>query len=201
MDYRDLTDLQIDALREVVNIGAGNAASALSQLIQKRIDMAVPQVDILPIEKVVSKIGGEEQKIVAVVLRIFGDAPGNVVFLLTMESSYRLIKMLTGQEAGDEFSEFQMSALQEVGNILTGAYINAIIKLTGMMMLSSIPAISIDMLLSLMTSVFMESEQYGEHIMSIETKFQEGNEDISSHFFYIPKPGSLKKLIQALGLM
>lgn len=201
MDYRELTELQLDALREVGNIGAGNAATALSQMIQKRIDMTVPQVDILPIDRVISKIGSEEDMVVAVILRVFGDAPGNVMFLLTMDSSYRLIEMLMGQVPSGELNELQVSALQEIGNILTGAYLNSIVKLTGMMMISSVPAVSLDMLYPLMTTAFVESGQYDEYMMSIEARFSEGDRDINGYFFYIPKPGSLEKLIQALGLM
>lgn len=201
MDYRELTELQLDALREVGNIGAGNAATALSQMIHKRIDMTVPQIDILPVDKVVSQIGDGDDMIVAVVLRIFGDAPGNMVFLLTMNSAYRLITMLTGQEVTGELNEYQISALQEIGNILTGAYTNSIVKLTGMMMISSVPAISVDMLMSLMSTIYIESEQFDEYMMSIEARFSEGDRDIKGYFFYIPKPGSLEKLMEALGLM
>lgn len=203
MDYRQLTELQLDALREVGNIGAGNAATALSQMIQKRIDMSVPQMDILPLEAVISKLGNEDDNVIAVVLRIFGDAPGNIVFLLTMESAYRLVEMLTGQSIDPEagFNELQISALQEIGNILSGAYINSIVKLTGMVFISSVPAISIDMLNSLMTTVFMEAEQFDEYMLLIEARFTEGDRNIDGHFFYIPKPGSLEKLLQALKIM
>jgi chemotaxis protein CheC len=201
MDYKDLTELQLDALREVGNIGAGNAATALSQMIQRKIDMTVPEVDILPIEGVVSKIGAGEDKVIAVVLRVFGDIPGNMIFILTMESAYRLIGMLTGSELKGELGEFEFSALQEIGNILTGAYINSIVRLTDLVMVSSVPAVSNDMLLSLMTTVFIESEQFEDYMMSIEAKFSEGDRDIKGYFFYIPKPGSLEKLIKALGLM
>jgi chemotaxis protein CheC len=118
-----------------------------------------------------------------------------------MESACRLIGMLTGSVISGEFNEFEYSALQEIGNILTGAYINSIVRLTGLVMVSSVPAVSNDMLLSLMTTVFVESEQFEDHMMSIEAKFSEGDKDIKGHFFYIPKPGSLEKLIKALGLM
>lgn len=201
MDYKDLTELQLDALREVGNIGAGNAATALSQMIQRRIDMTVPEVDILKLEDMVTKIGTEEDMVIAVVLRIFGDIPGNVIFLLTMDSAYSLLEMLTGEEVSGGFNEYEISAMQEIGNILTGAYINSIVRLTDLAMVSSVPAISNDMLLSLMTTVFIESEQFEEHIISIEAKFSEGDRDIKGFFFYIPKPGSLEKLIQALGLI
>jgi chemotaxis protein CheC len=201
MDYRDLTELQLDALREVGNIGAGNAATALSQMINRRIDMTVPQVDILPVEKVISKIGYEEERVIAVVLRIFGDIPGNVIFLLTMESAGSIVEMLTGMKSSGDLSELQISALQEIGNILTGAYINSIVRLTGLTMISSVPAISSDMLYSLMTTVYVESEQMDEYMMSIEARFTEGDRHIDGYFFYIPKPGSMEKLIQSLGLL
>jgi len=201
MDYTELTDLQLDAIKEIGNIGAGNAATALSQMIQKRIDMSVPQVDILPLDQLVAKIGSEEETVIAVILRVFGDAPGNVMFILTIESACRLVEMLTAQKVQEKLDEFQLSALQEVGNILTGAYLNSIVKLTGMVLLSSVPAVSMDMLSSLMITAFLESEQYEDYMMSIEARFTEGHRDIKGFFFYIPKPGSLDKLIQALGLM
>lgn len=202
MNYRELTELQLDALKEVGNIGAGNAATALSQMIQKRIDMTVPQVDILPLDEVITKIGSGEDLVIAVVLRIFGDVPGNMLFLLTMDSAYRLVEMLTGRfPASDEgLNELEISALQEIGNILTGAYINSIVKLTGMTFISSVPAVSNDMLESLVTTVFVESGQYDDYIMSIDAKFMEGDRNIKGFFFYIPRPGSLEKLLKALGL-
>jgi chemotaxis protein CheC len=200
MDYRKFTELQIDALREVGNIGAGNAATALSQMIQKRIDMSVPEAAILPLEEMIQKIGNEEDMVVAVIIRVFGDAPGNMVFLLTMNSAHELLKMLLDEESEGDLTEMQISALQEIGNILTGAYINSIVKLTGMMLVSSVPAISVDMLYSLMTTAFIESGQFDEYIMSIEAKFIMGKKNIKGYFFYIPKPGSLEKLIQTLGL-
>lgn len=200
MDYNNLSELQIDALREVGNIGAGNAATALSQMIQKKVDMAVPQIDIMSIHDVIKKIGNEEDKVIAIVLRIFGDAPGNVAFILTEESANNILEMLMGTASLEALTEIQMSALQEIGNILTGAYLNSIVRMTNLVMIPSVPAISSDMLSSLIISLFMESEQYEEHIMSIEAKFIEGMKDISGHFFYIPKPGSLEKIIKSLGL-
>ena len=200
MDYREFTELQIDALREVGNIGAGNAATALSQMIQKRIDMSVPEAAILPLEEMIQKIGNEEDMVIAVIIRVFGDAPGNMVFLLTMDSAHKLLEMLLGEKSEGNLNEMQISALQEIGNILTGAYINSIVKLTGMMLVSSVPAISVDMLCSLMTTAFIESGQFDEYIMSIEAKFIMGKKNIKGYFFYIPKPGSLEKLIQTLGL-
>lgn len=201
MDYRELSELQLDAFREIGNIGAGNAATALSQMTGKRIDITVPQVDILPIQDIIKKIGAAEDMVVAVDLRVFGDAPGNMFFLLTRESSINLIKMLTGKDFEGQFTELQLSALRETGNILTGAYISSIAKLTNMNFVSSVPAVSIDMLASIITTVFIETGQVEEYMISLETKLFESNKAIDGFFFYIPEPGSLEKIMQTIGLM
>lgn len=201
MDYRELSELQLDAFREIGNIGAGNAATALSQMTGKRIDITVPQVDILPIQDIIRKIGAADDMVVAVDLRVFGDAPGNMFFLLTRESSMNLLKMLTGQDCREQFTEFQLSALRETGNILTGAYISSIAKLTNMNFVSSVPAVSIDMLASLITTVFIETGQIEEYMISLETKLFESDRAIDGFFFYIPEPGSLEKIMKTIGLM
>lgn len=201
MDYRELSELQLDAFREIGNIGAGNAATALSQMTGKRIDITVPQVDVLPIQDIIGKLGAADDLVAAVVLRVFGDAPGNMFFLLTHESSINLLKMLTGQDFDGQFTEFQLSALRETGNILTGAYISSIAKLTNMNFVSSVPAVSIDMLASLITTIFIETGQVEEYMISLETKLFESNRAINGFFFYIPEPGSLEKIMKTIGLM
>lgn len=200
MDYMELNELQLDAFREIGNIGAGNAATALSQMTNKRIDITVPQVDILAMEDIIGKLGTPDDMVVAIVLRVFGDAPGNMLFLLTQDSSINLIKTLTGQDFTGQFTELQLSALQETGNILTGAYISSIAKLTSMNFVSSVPAVSVDMLASLITTVFIETGQVENYVVSLETKLTGLDKAINGFFFYIPKPGSLEKIIRQLGL-
>ena len=142
-----LSPMQLDALREIGNVGAGNSATALSQIINRKIDMSVPDVAIMPLDEVPDVVGGPDVMVVGVFLRVYGLAPGSVLFLLPKESAFYLIDMLMGKERGQTQSLDFMdeSALMEIGNILAGAYLNALSYFTKLTLLPSIPALAMDM--------------------------------------------------------
>jgi chemotaxis protein CheC len=192
--------MQLDALREVGNIGAGNAATALSQMIDRKVDMAVPVVDVLPYEKMVIRIGNEEDLVVAVLLKVFGDAPGNILFVMNYEKAEEFAQTLL-QGYTDVPEEVYMSVFQEIGNILGNSYINAIAMLTGLNLLSSVPAVAVDMLAAVVSTTFMDAEQYSDQVLAIDTNFIDSSESKGSggNFFFIPKPGSLEKVLEKLG--
>ena len=146
-DEYDLTPNQLDALREIGNVGAGNSATALSQIINKRIDMNVPKVALVPIETVPDLVGGPDTIVVGVFLRVYGKAPGNILFLLPQKSAFYLVDTLMGREHGTtkKLDFMDESALMEIGNILSGAYLNAFFNFTHISMLPSIPALAMDM--------------------------------------------------------
>jgi chemotaxis protein CheC len=196
----NLNDMQLDALREVGNIGAGNAATALSQLIDRKVDMSVPVVDLLPYEKMVNRIGNEEDLVVAVLLKAFGDAPGNILFIMNYDKAQEFAQTLL-QGFSDVPEEVYMSVFQEIGNILGNSYINAIAKLTGLNMVSSVPAVAVDMLAAIISTTFMDAEQYSDQVLAIDTNFIDSSENKGSggSFFFIPKPGSLDKILEKLG--
>jgi chemotaxis protein CheC len=196
-----LSEMQLDALKEVGNIGAGNAATALSQLIDRKVDMTVPVVDVLPFDQMVNRIGNEEDLVVAVLLKVFGDAPGNILFLMKYEKAQDFAQTLL-QGFSDVSEEVYMSVFQEIGNILGNSYINAISKLTGLSLVSSVPAVAIDMLVAVLSTTFMDAEQYSDYMLAIDTNFIEGidKKESGGNFFYIPKPGSLNKILSNLGL-
>ena len=127
IDEFDLSPIQLDALREIGNVGAGNSATALSQIINKRIDMNVPNVALVPIEDVPELVGGPDTVVVGVFLRVYGKAPGNILFLLPQKSAFYLVDTLMGREHGTttKLDPMDVSALKEIGNILSGAYLNA----------------------------------------------------------------------------
>lgn len=199
-----LSEIQLDALREVGNIGAGNAATALSQMINAKVDMAVPQVDILPFDEMVHKLGDEDEIVVAVLLKVFGDAPGNILFLIQESKSRDFADMmLQGFSASSDVDdEVYLSIFQEIGNILGNSYINAITRMTGLSMISSVPAVAVDMLAAILTTSFMDAEQFSDYVLAIDTNFvDEKNENKSGgNFFFIPKPDSLNKILTNLGL-
>jgi chemotaxis protein CheC len=197
----ELSEIQLDALKEVGNIGAGNAATALSQMLNKKIDMTVPEVDILPYDEMISRIGSDEDIVVAVLLGAFGDAPGNLLFIMNYEKAQEFSRVLLNG-FGDVTEDLYISVFQEIGNILGNSYINAINKLTGLNLITSVPSVAVDMLTAVLSSSFMAAEQFGERILAIDTNFIDDVDKLESggNFFYIPRPDSLNKILAKLGL-
>lgn len=197
-----LTGFQLDALREIGNVGAGNAATALSQLINKKIDMTVPEVAILPLGEVPEVVGGPDSMVAGVFLRVYGLAPGSILFLLPRDSAFYLVDMLMGRQAGTTtaLTSIDESALMEIGNILAGAYLNALSYFTKMNLLPSIPALAIDMAGAILSVILIQLGQMGDHALVIETEFTTEHEGVNGHFFLIPDPGSLNTILDAIGV-
>lgn len=202
IDEFNLTPSQLDALREIGNIGAGNSATALSQILNKKIDMNVPRVSLVPIDEVPDLVGGPDAVIVAVFLRVYGKAPGNILFLLPRENALLMVDDLMQRPRGttQQLDELDISALKEVGNILTGSYLNAFFHFTNIAMLPSIPALAVDMAGAILNIVLVQLGQMGDHAMVIETKFLAEDDSVKGHFFLVPDPGSLSTLVKAVGV-
>jgi chemotaxis protein CheC len=198
MEYLNLTPIQLDALKEVGNIGSGNAATALSQLLNRKIDMTVPAVNVVPFETIFSRIGGEEI-VIGVVVRVLGDTPGNILFIFEKEIALNLIETLLGHREED-INEMGNSVLCEIGNIISGTFMNAIARFTNLLIMPSVPAVSYDMLGAILSTTFIEAGQFDDYVLDIETHFLDENTNISGHFYYIPMPGSLEKILNALGV-
>lgn len=198
MTYDNLTPMQLDVLKEIGNIGAGNAATALSKLVNTKIDMTVPAVNVIPFYDVFSKIG-EDQIAIGIVVRVLGDTPGNILFILKKETALKIIEQLTG-EKGEQISEMGNSVICEIGNIVSGSYMNAIAEFTKLSILPSVPAVTYDMLGAILSTTFIESGQFDDYVLDIETMFLQNDFEISGHFYYVPMPGSLEKMLNALGV-
>ncbi|MBW5444552.1 CheY-P-specific phosphatase CheC [Cohnella sp. CFH 77786] len=196
-------DFKMDVLREVGNIGAGNAATALSRLLDKPVDMAVPTVSLLPFEEIANRVGGSEAIVVAIFLRVDGDAPGNMFFIITRDSARRLLQGLLSFDsaAGEgEYSELELSALCEIGNILAGSYLSSLGDLTGLYMSPSVPSIAVDMAGAILSFGLLQFGTMGDDALLIDTTFLEGKQEAEGHFFLIPDPESFNKLFRALGV-
>ena len=201
-DIMQLNPAQMDALREIGTVGAGNSATALSQIINHRIDMNVPEVSIVPLGDVPDLVGGPEAMVVGVFLRVYGQAPGNILFLLPAESAFYLVDMLMGKKRGEtqNLDFLDESALMEIGNILAGAYLNALFNLTKLSLLPSIPALAMDMAGAILNVVLIQLGQMGDHALVIETEFTTDEDGIKGHFFLVPDPGSLDTILTAVGV-
>lgn len=194
-------DFQFDVLREIGNIGAGHAATALSKLLSKEIDMKVPKVSIIPFDEVADCVGGAEAVVVTVFLRVEGDSPGNMFFILDMDSAKHLLHQITGIEKDVyEWGEFEVSALHEIGNILTGSYLSSLADFTKLNLQPSVPALAVDMAGAILSYGLIALGQAGDYALTIDTAFFEGNELVKGHFFLIPDPDSLPILFRSLGV-
>ncbi len=198
MDYSSLSMIQLDALKEVSNIGAGNAATALSMLLNKKIDMSVPSVNVVRLEDVVEATG--ESEVCGTVVRVLGDIAGNILLVFEEDTVKKIIGKLIGSET-DVNSEMGQSVLCEIANIISASYMNSIAQLTNLAIAPSVPAVAYDMLGAILTTTFIESNQYDEYILDIETIFLDDTEEnIGGHFYYIPMPGSLEKILKSIGI-
>lgn len=200
--FHEFADFQLDVLKEVGNIGAGNAATALSKLLNRPVDMQVPLVNMLPFEEIIEALGGSEQIVLTIFLRVTGDAPGNMFFILTKQSAKQLLKHLAGIEIqNDEFySEMELSALNEIGNILAGSYLSSLADFTKLSMSPSVPSLAIDMLGAVISYGLIQYGEMGDRALFIDTKFFEGNDAVEGHFFLVPDPDSFDKIFSALGV-
>lgn len=204
MDLTKLTQMQKDVLREIGNIGAGNAATSMSKLVNRKIEMDVPAVKIVSYDEMMNLIGGPEAVVVAMLFRIKGDAPGTVYFILSLEEADALIKEITDNAAlsihGDD--ELAASVLQEAGNIVTGAYLSALADFTNITMQPSVPYLSIDMAGAILTVGLLEISHVADYALIIDAKMNTTYQtnQIKGNFLFIPDPDSFSKLFAALGV-
>lgn len=202
-----LTHEYFDVLKELGNIGAGNATTALAELINCKVDMMVPQVRMLEFSELGEMLGGEEQILVGIYLQVEGDIDGSMMFTLPQESGLHLVNKLMAGMLGVperpieemEFGEMEVSAMKEVGNIITGAYLNALSSITNLCIYPSPPQLSIDYAGALLSVPAAEFGILGDNILLIQTKFSD-DIDLDGYFILIPDMESYEKILHALGV-
>ena len=190
----------VDVLRELGNIGAGNAMTALAQLLNCKVDMKVPQVRLLEFQDVGTMIGGEELLMAGIYLGVEGDISGSIMFLLEKGSAKHLITKLMGMDlGGEDFGEMETSALMEVGNIITGAYLNSLATITNLKIYPSVPAICVDMAGAILSVPAIEFGTMGDKILLIQSQFMDEVE-INGYFIMVPDIESYTKILASLGM-
>ena len=191
-----------DVLKELGNIGAGNATTALAQMLQCKVDMKVPQVQLLEFKNVGAMIGGEEHLMTGIYLGVEGDITGSIMFMMEQETAKHLVsKMMLGMESGgDRFNEMELSALKEVGNIITGSYLNSLSDLTRLTIYPTIPSIATDMAGAILSVPAIEFGIYGDKILLIQTQFSD-EVDLNGYFILVPDADSYTKILASLGII
>lgn len=203
-EFTKLSGLQLDALKEIGNIGAGNAATALAQMVQAKIDMTVPQVSILPFADVPDLLGGADAHVVGIYFIVTGQAPTSILFILTAEKAGLLVDMLLQRKNGEtdvyNLSEMEMSAMMELGNILSATYLNAMSMFTQLTFIPSVPALGMDMAGAILNAILAQFGEIADHVLLLETDFTKDQDEVVGHFFLLPEPGSLQTILKALGV-
>jgi chemotaxis protein CheC len=203
-DVRELKELQLDALKEVANIGAGHAATALSQLTSRTIMIAVPEVNIRPLEEVPELLGRPDEVIAAVLMHMMGDLTGRTLVLFPEPSAKALCDILFRRTPGATtgFTAMEQSGLKEAGNILASAYMNALSDFMGMMLVPSVPSLVIDLSAAILTTAYLNFGHDRDYVFCVETAFRvEGaTEPLRGHFLLLPDMPSLRAIFDAIRL-
>ncbi|MCR4806199.1 MAG: chemotaxis protein CheC [Lachnospiraceae bacterium] len=202
IDLNNMDGMYFDILSEIGNIGAGNATTALAQMIGSKVDMKVPKVELLEFSQVGEAMGGEEQLMAGIYQIVEGDINGSIMFLLEESSAITLISKLMGTpevENAGEFGEMELSALKEIGNIITGSYLSSLSTLTNLKIIASIPAISIDMCGSILSVPAIEFGAVGDKMLLIQTEFSD-DVKLTGFFILVPDLESYDKILSSLGM-
>jgi len=205
LNLNDVSTVQFDVLKELGNIGAGNATTALSSMINAKVDMKVPKVDLLTFEQLHEIIGGAETPVAGILVTLEGDVDGMMMFIMKINSAWEIVDTLLGREPGSTdpstpFDEMSTSALKEIGNIICGAYISSLSQLTRLTVVQSIPYLSVDMAGAILSVPAIEFGKVGDKALLIESQFFGDDEDVTGYFILTPTPDSYSRILSSLGL-
>lgn len=199
VDLKSVSAQYMDVLKEIGNIGAGNATTALASMLQCRIDMAVPEVKLIEVDELAESLGGKERVMTAIFLEVEGDITGDIIFLLEKGSASFLVSKLMGMEVNaDGFSEMELSCIKEISNIIAGSYLNSLSTLTNLKIYPSVPHLQMDMVDSLLHSP-MSGAKDNDQILFIQTEFTDDIQ-LGGYFVMIPDTESYGKILGALGI-
>ena len=195
-----LNSIQQDALKEVGNIGAGNAATSFSKILDREINIEVPSIEIIPLEDVSTITGSEEDHVAGILFKVTGEAPGTILFIFPSTTIKYLVEVVMDKQIEpEEIGEMEESLLKELGNILSGSYLKSIGDMTDLNMTQSVPGFSYDMAGAILSSTMISASSTGENVLLIETEFMDGERKIDGYFFFIPQIESLSTILNSLG--
>lgn len=202
--FDNVNSMYFDVLKELGNIGAGNATTAIATMLNLTIDMKVPKVELKAVEDLGSAICPEEETIVGIFLEVQNDISGSMMFLLKLDSAHYLVDRLMGgmgtaEPQTGEFSEMELSAMKEIGNIIAGSYLSALSTMTNMVITPSVPYIAVDMAAAILSVPAIQFGQFGDNALLIETEF---GDDVmmEGYFILLPDEDSYDKILESLGI-
>ncbi len=202
MDYKKLTPMQRDALQEIGNIGSGNAATALSQMLNGKVAMNSPSFDIMDFTELSDMFNGAENVVVGVMLLLEGDIVGSMMFILSLDAANYLIGKIMAKErkSGEPFNEMELSVLEEIGNIISGAYLSSISQMTGLLINVSIPHLVVDMAGAVLSIPVIEFGMTGDKALLIGSQICDEERDLDGYFILVPSLESYEVIMRELGV-
>lgn len=201
LSFEEVNELYLDVLKEIGNIGAGNATTAIANMLNMRINMHVPKVELLPVEKIGTSIGSEDEIIVGIMLGVENDIEGSMMFLMDMSSAHTLVNRLMMRPADydADFDEMDLSAIKEIGNIIAGSYLSALSSLTNLVIMPTVPYVAVDMAASILSVPAIQFGMMGDNALMIKTEFDD-EAAVNGYFILMPEEDSYNKILGALGI-
>ncbi len=199
--FDEINSMYFDVLREIGNIGAGNATTAVAEMLNIKLNMEVPDVRLMAVQDLCTAIGSEEEEIVGIYLGVENDIEGSLMFLMKLDGAHYLVNHLMGREPdyNEPFDEMDLSAMKEIGNIIAGSYLSALSTMTNMNITPSVPYIAVDMAGAILSIPAIQFGQYGDNALLIETGF--GNDvKLEGYFILLPELDSYDKILTSLGI-
>ena len=193
------SEIELDGLKEIVNVGGGNAATSISQMINSRVDMDVPEVEVMAYDELYQKIIADDVEMHAVLSKIVGDIDGALLFVIADESGQKIAKMMLGS-VDNPSNEIIASAVTELTNILFNSFLRAIGDMLQIQLIASLPISRYDFFGAIISSAYMAFDHYDEQILVIHNEFTYNNENLDASLFLIPGEGVLDKIFKALGI-
>jgi chemotaxis protein CheC len=200
--YEDMNFVELDVIREIGSIGTGNAATALSQVLSKEVKMLIPEVSILGYNDTIKKLGDPEEIVAAVLVRMSGEIKGMMLFIIKLDFINAVIGELLSKEVKDynQLNELEVSAMEEIGNIIISSYINAMSKLTDVAINLSVPETAVNMLGGVLSVPMAEFGYSSDKLMFIDGKLFVNGTELKSHLLMLPDIDSLNFLMEKLGV-
>ncbi|MCI5760930.1 chemotaxis protein CheC [Lactobacillus agilis] len=193
------SEIELDGLKEIVNVGGGNAATSISQMINSRVDMDVPEVEVMDYNELYQKIIADDVEMHAVLSKIVGDIDGALLFVISDESGQKIAKMMLGSDDKPS-NEIIASAVTELTNILFNSFLRAIGGMLQIQLIASLPISRYDFFGAIISSAYMAFDHYDEQILVIHNEFTYNNESLDASLFLIPGEGVLDEIFKALGI-
>lgn len=201
MSLEQINKMYPDVLTEIGNIGAGNATTAVANMLNVKINMSVPHVELTPVERIVSAIGSEDEVVVGIMLGVENDITGSMMFLMDLPSAHHLVNrlMMRNPDYNGDFDEMDLSAIKEIGNIIAGAYLSALSGLTNLKITPTVPYVAIDMAGAILSVPAIQFGMVGDNALMIKTEMGD-DLDIAGYYILMPEGDSYQKILKALGL-